>query len=56
LGLIGASLYLDPEAKPPQRARQTVKRTFVKKGGFRHGSDRKKGVKGYRRKEKPRKK
>ncbi len=57
IGLLGTSLYLDPEQKPAPRPRAKAssgRRTFVKRGG-RSGPPMKKGVKEYRRKEKPRK-
>lgn len=50
--LIGSSLYLDPDARPARK--QGRAHAFVKRGGGRAGTPRKKGVKGYRRKEKPR--
>ncbi len=57
LGLLGTSLYLDPE-KRVQRPRQVDRKSFARRGGGGRpiGSSAKKGVKGYRRKEKPRKK
>jgi rRNA processing protein Gar1 len=56
MGLLGTSLYLDPEQKPVPRAKTSSgRKTFVKRGRPQSGSTSKKGVKEYRRKERPRK-
>ncbi|MBA3046352.1 MAG: hypothetical protein FP824_09100 [Euryarchaeota archaeon] len=56
LGLLGTSLYLDPEEKLAPKRTQTSGRSFINHARSKIGSSRKKGVKQYRRKEKPRKK